>query len=899
MNIHKLEVFFNPRRIAIIGISSNPNSVSGKTLSNLVSGGFRGVLYPVNPDLEAVMGIPCYPDIKSTPKTPDLAIICTAASSVPDQVRACGEAGVSGIIIMSAGFRESGEQGKVLENQVQHELRKFENLRILGPNCLGVISPGNKLNASFAADMPRAGNIAFISQSGALCTSVLDYALEGKIGFSHFISVGNCLDVDFADLIDFLGEDDQTHSIILYIESISRARQFMTAARSIARQKTMIVYKAGRFEESAKAAASHTGSMASEDAIFDAAFGRAGLVRVYDIGDIFDCAALIGMNRFPRGPRLGIITNAGGPGVMATDTLLQHQGRLAVLSEQTIRELNDNLPEFWSHQNPVDVLGDARAKRISKAAQIVLDDPGVDALLVIITPQAMTNPVAIAQEIIKTSQSSSKPVLAAWIGGQKMREGIQLLNTSGIPAYQTPEQAIRSFMTLVQYSLNLRTLYETPRDIPVEFIYDREQVREEFLSGIHPGDAILSETESKRLLQAYGIPVSMPLKAASASEAVIQARTTGYPVVMKILSPDITHKSDSGGVVLNLENDTMVELAYDTMIKSVLSVVPDARIEGVTIQPMVSSRDAVEMILGIKRDPVFGTVLLTGMGGTAAELFNDRALGFPPLNERLARLMIEKLRIFPLLKGYRGSGPKNLDKLIETIIRLSYLAADYPEITELDINPLLVSGQSVTALDARIIVDTSQRRSESNPYAHLALPPYPEKYVQTRLLDDQEILFRPIKPEDEPLWLDFLRSCSKESIYSRFRYFFQWDSHDIATRYCYIDYDREIAILAMHGESRIIGIGRLIADPDHETVEYAVLITDSWQNRDLGSMLTDYCIAIARKWNLRRFVAQTTTDNHRMIRMFEKRGFSIRHNEDSTVDVELIISNPQYPLTVQ
>jgi acetyltransferase len=663
----------------------------------------------------------------------------------------------------------------------------------------------------------------------------------------------------------------------------------MTAARSFARQKPIIVYKAGRFAESAQAAASHTGAMASEDAIYDAAFERAGLIRIYDIGDIFDCAALIGMNKIPRGPRLGIITNAGGPGVMATDSLLHHNGQLATFNDVTLKALNENLPEFWSHRNPVDVLGDARSKRIAKGAQIVISDPGVDALLVIITPQAMTNPTIIAQEIIKLGQASTKPILAAWIGGQSMREGINILNSAGIPAYKTPEQAIRSFMTLVQYSSNLQTLYETPRDIPFEFEYNREQLRVDFLKSINPAEAVLSEELSKHLLQSYGIPVTQPKLSKTSQEVVHIANSIGFPVVLKILSPDITHKSDVGGVMLNLETEEMVRAGFENMMAIVKSKMPKARIDGITVQPMVSSKDAVEMILGIKRDHIFGTVVMAGMGGTGAELFKDRSLGFPPLNERLSRLMIEKLKIYPLLAGYRGTSPKNIDRLIEIIIRLSYLAADYPEIIELDINPILVTSESVIALDARIVVDLNQKRNETNPYQHLALHPYPEKFVQTKMLGDQEIFLRPIKPEDEPLWLEFLGSCSKESIYSRFRYFFHWDSHEVATRYCYIDYDREIAIVATIREGdklKIIGIGRLIADPDHETVEYAILVTDSWQSKDLGNLLTDYCMQIAQKWNLKKLVAQTTTDNNRMIRMFEKRGFSIIHDSDSTVEVE-------------
>ncbi len=888
MNVHKLDVFFKPKRIAIIDVSLNPNSVSGKTLSNLVSGGFRGVVYPVSDNLEAVMGISCFKDLPSLPQKPNLAIICSASKLVPQRVKECGQAGVEGIIIMSAGFKEIGEEGRILEEQIKQELKKFGNMRILGPNCLGVISPGNNLNASFAATMPKKGNVAFISQSGALCTSVLDYALERKIGFSHFISVGNYLDVDFADLIDFLGEDINTKYIILYIESISRAREFMTAARSFARQKPIIVYKAGRFAESAQAAASHTGAMASEDAIYDAAFERAGLVRVFDIGNIFDCAALIGKNKIPKGPNLAIVTNAGGPGVMATDALLHYNGRLAHLSENTIQELNENLPEFWSHQNPVDVLGDARSKRISKAAQIVCNDKVVDALLVIVTPQAMTNPTATAHEIVKLGQDTNKLILAAWVGGQSMREGINILNDAGIPAYRTPEQAIRSFMTLVQYASNLETLYETPRDIPFEFKYDREQVRIDFLKNINNNEPLLSEELSKQLLQAYGIPVSMPKLAKTSKEAIKFANETGYPVVLKIQSPDISHKSDVGGVVLNLENEQMVKRAFEKIISEVTKKKHGANIKGITVQPMVSSKDSVEMILGIKRDKVFGTVMMTGMGGTGAELFNDRHLGFPPLNERLARLMLEKLKIYPLLKGYRGSKPKNTDLLIEIIIRLSYLAADYPEIIELDINPLLVTFENAIALDARIIVDLKQELDIHDSYPHLALHPYPEKYVQKRKLGDTEILLRPIKPEDEPLWLDFLQGCSKESIYSRFRYFFHWNTHEIATRYCYIDYNREIAIVAQIKEencSKIIGIGRLIADPDHESVEYAILVTDSWQNKELGSMLTDYCMEIAKKWNFKKIVAQTSTDNHRMLRMFEKRGFKIDKTDDSTVDV--------------
>ncbi len=889
MDVHRLDSIFKPKRIAVIGVTINPNSVGGKVLGNLVGGGFAGVVYPVNPQHEAVLGIHCFPDVKSLPKVPDLALICTPPEQVPRIVRECGEAGILGLIIMTAGFRETGNAGKTLEEQIRKEAARFDGMRILGPNCLGIIVPGLKLNASFASGLPKAGNIAFISQSGALCTSVLDWAIEGKIGFSYFVSVGNMLDVEFGDLIDYFGEDENTKSIILYIESIYQARKFMTAARAFARTKPIIAYKAGRFPESAQAAASHTGAMASEDAVYDAAFQRAGLARVFELGEIFDCAELIGRNRNPGGPNLGIVTNAGGPGVIATDALIASGGVLAKLTDATMSKLNESLPSSWSHGNPVDVLGDANSKRVEKITQFVLEDPGVDAVLVILTPQAMTNPTATAKAVGKLAAGTRKPMLAAWLGGQAMRDSIPILTESGIAAYKTPEDAIRAFMTLVDYQRNLEALYETPKDIFLEFPMDRDELRVKFATEHFSGAGVLPEDVSKALVETYGIHTTTPYPASTAPDAVKTARRLGYPVVLKIHSPDITHKTDVGGVALDLEGDEMVRAAYDSIIASARTRKPDARVNGVTVQRMVKTKDALEMILGIKKDPVFGTVMMVGMGGTGAELFADRALGFPPLNERLAKRMLESLKMWPLLNGYRGRPPANVPKLIEVLIRLSYLAADYPEISELDINPLLVTAGEVIALDARIILDKTLVGTHIEPYSHLALRPYPEKYVRAvELRDGTRVTLRPIKPEDEPLWMDLLASCSKESIYSRFRYFFHWQSHEVATRFCYIDYDREIAIvaeIAEEGERKIVGVGRLIADPDHQEVEYAVLIADAWQRKELGSLLTDYCLEIAQKWNLKRIVAQTTTDNARMISVFQKRGFRINIADDSTVEV--------------
>nr|WP_320022377.1 GNAT family N-acetyltransferase [uncultured Draconibacterium sp.] len=890
MAIKKLDSIFRPKRIALVGVSNTPDSVGGITLRNLVGGGFNGVVYPVNPRREAVFGIPCYPDVKSLPKTPDLAVIMTAAETVPQLVRDCGEAGIHGVIIMSAGFKEIGDNGKKLEEQVKAEKARFPDMRIVGPNCLGILVPGLNMNVSFAQTMPKKGHVAFISQSGALCTSVLDWAYESNIGFSNFVSIGNSMDVSFGDLIDYFGQDPNTKSIVLYVESIANARTFMSAARAFSREKPIIVYKSGRYPESAAAAASHTGAMASEDSVYDAVFRRAGLARVFEFGNIFDFTDLVGRKRIPKGNRLAIVTNAGGPGVMATDSLLSMGGSLVKLTEETMQKLNDYLPSFWSHGNPVDVLGDATPERFAKASEIVLGDKEVDAVLVLLTPQAMTDPTATAQAIANMSKNTTKSIMTSWLGGAAMHEGIQILNQNGISNYPAPEQAIRAFMTLSDYSENQQILYETPREVPVSFQYDRNVLRQKYLTQVFPKAKVLNEDDSKMLVNDYGIDTTHPTPAANEDEAVKIAEEKGYPVVLKIYSPNIIHKSDVGGVALNIENEEMVRATFRNMVKTAAEKRPEAKIEGVSVQKMVDTRDGIELIVGTKKDPVFGTVMLVGMGGTTAELFKDQRLEFPPLNEHLARQMLKSLKLYPLLKGWRGDAPKNIDKLIEVLIRMSYLAADYPEIEELDINPLIVTPEDVIALDARIVVDEELLTNPVKEYSHLIMRPYPESLIEEATLrDGTPITLRPIRPEDEPMWLELLGSCSKESIYHRFRYDFYFDSHEVASQFCFIDYDREIAIVAEHekedGNKELIGVGRLIADPDVEIMEYAVLITDKWQKKELGLTLTSYCLEIAKARDIKKLAAETTRDNKPMISVFRKLNFKIRFNEDTTVSV--------------
>jgi acetyltransferase len=887
VSILNLDKIFNPQRVAVIGASDSPTSVGYTVLRNLVGSGFRGVVYPVNRRRESVQGIEAHKDIESLPYPPDLAVICTPSTTVPEIVRQCGDAGTRGIVVISAGFREIGKEGRELEQKVLEEQAKFDGMRILGPNCLGLIVPGIHLNASFAAATPKKGHIGFISQSGALCTSVLDWAIDEGIGFAYFVSVGNMLDVSMADLIDFFGSATETESIILYIESIDEAREFMSAARAFARTKPIVAFKAGRFAESAQAAASHTGAMVGVDAVYAAAFQRAGIERIFQIEDMFDCAELLARQQTPKGDRLAIITNAGGPGVMTTDALIDAGGHLAAFSEETIAGLEKSLPPFWSHGNPVDVLGDAPPERFAKALEIVVADKGVDAVLVILTPQAMTDATATARSVGQVASGAHKPILAAWMGGRTVGEGIQLLTQAGVPSYNTPEKAVRAFMHLVSYAHNLTILHETPRDIPVSFTLDRQRLRGVFDTILTEGAEILSENISKAFLEAYEIPVTKPHLARSSEEAARLARRIGYPVVMKIHSPQITHKTDVGGVVLNLGSDDAVVRTYDRITAAAAEKRPEATILGVTIQKMVTYPSSFELIVGAKKDPVFGAVIMIGMGGTAAEVFRDRALGLPPLNDTLTRRMLESLKSWPLLQGYRGKAGVNIDRLIEVIMRFSYLVADYPEIQELDVNPLLVTPEDVIALDARVVVDREMVVRPVRPYSHLAIRPYPEEFVTRReLKDGTRVTLRPIRPEDEPMWHELLTGCSPESIWFRFSYLFKQTTHDMATRYCFIDYDREIGIVAEaeeDGKQKLLGVGRLVADMNHETAEYAVLVVDRFQGRGLGGVLTDYSLEVAQRWGIRSVVAETFKSNARALALFRNRGFNMDREKEEDV----------------
>ncbi|MGF3554069.1 MAG: acetate--CoA ligase alpha subunit [Thermoplasmatota archaeon] len=884
MVVENLDKIFKPKSIAVIGASEKTGSPGYRVFRNLIGSGYEGVVYPVNPNRESVQGVQAYPTITDVPKIVDLAIIITPAKTVPDILEQCGKKGIKGILIISAGFKETGPEGAALEQQL-FEIKKRYNMRILGPNCVGFIMPYLNLNASFTGSTPDKGNIALFSQSGAVCGAILDWAAAAKVGFSSFVSVGSMLDVDFGDLIDYFGMDMHTRSIVLYVESITNAKKFMSAAKSFARVKPVIVIKSGRYSEGAKASASHTGAMAGEDAIYEAAFRRTGIVRVDDITDLFNCSSILAKQPRPTGPNIAIITNAGGPGVLATDAVIEKGGKIAKLSDETIQKLNQVLPPTWSKGNPVDIIGDGDDIRYQKAMEICLNDKNVDGLIVICVPQVMADPDKVAEKIIDLARKSTKPILTSFIGEVSVYHARQILNRSNIPTYNSPDDAIESYMYLYHYERHLAQLYETPVELDIKNAFQKEIVKKIFDDAKKENRELLNEIESKTFLELYGIKTTKPIVAKTEKKAVELAEKIGYPVVMKILSPKITHKTEVGGVVLDLRCEDDVKKTFKEMIKRAKEKVPDAEILGVTIQKMVKHK-GYELILGAKKDPVFGSVILFGLGGIFTELFKDRAIGFPPLNQVLAHRIIEKTKAYNLLKGFRGIPPADMKKVEETMVKFSQLIIDNPEIKEIDINPLIVNDNDLIALDARIILD-----KEPEKYPHLVIAPYPAKYTKkVKLKDGTEVLLRPIKPEDEMLWLEMFKSFSEETVKFRFFRIIKETPHELRTRYCNIDYDREIGIVAEieeNSKKRFLGVSRLIFDPGStERAEFALVVTDEWHRLGLGSEFVDYTIYIAKDKGLKVIHGVVLKENIPMISLCREKNFKIMEGDPGEYKVE-------------
>jgi acetyltransferase len=881
-----LELFFHPKNVAVIGATEAPHSVGRSILANLKDAPFPGAIYPVNPKHDTLLGLPCYHSIESVPEAVDLAVIATPANTVPGVIRECVEAGVPAAIIISAGFREIGEHGAALESEILADARRG-GMRIVGPNCLGLMSPHHMLNATFASSMARPGHIGFISQSGALCTAILDWSRREMVGFSAFISVGAMLDVGWGDLIQYLGDDPKTRSIVLYMESVGDARGFLSAAREVALSKPIIVIKPGRTQAAAKAAASHTGALTGQDDVLDAAFRRSGVLRVETIAELFYLAEALDKQPRPKGPRLAIVTNAGGPAVLATDALLTNGGELAELSAGTIAQLDAFLPSHWSHQNPIDILGDASAASYGRAVALAIQDPATDGTLVILAPQAMTDPAAVAQQLAALPSHHAKPLIASWMGGLDVAPGQAILKAAGIPAYPYPDSAARIFQLMWRYSANLQALYETPDAFEMDVSSEGRVHAATLIANARAKQrTLLTEAESKALLASYGIPTVATEIATNEDQAVTLADRIGYPVVLKLHSETITHTTDVGGVRLNLADETAVRSAYQAIADSVRRVASDSDFLGVTVQPMVRA-EGYELILGSSIDSQFGPVILFGGGGQLVEVYKDRAVGLPPLNTTLARRIMERTKIVTALKGVRGRKSVDLAALERLIVRFSYLITEQSWIKEIDINPLLASPDGLLALDARVVLHPVDVLVPPRP----AIRPYPTQYVQPwKFPDGDEVLIRPIRPEDEPAIARFHERLSERSVYLRYFHLIDLDrrrSHDRLIRICFNDYDRDIALVTEHrnigtGEKEILAVGRL-RKIDSIEAELAVLITDEYQGRGLGMELSRRLVEVARAEKMERVIAEILPENIQMQRVCSELGFRMQLFPDGGV----------------
>jgi len=884
-----LKKIFSPKTIAVIGASESEGSVGKALTENLLLPNNRKI-FPVNPNRKSILGIDSYARIADIPEQIDLAVIATPAQTVPGIIEECGKSGVEGVIIVSAGFKETGKTGEKLEEQIK-EIRRTYGMRIIGPNCLGVIRPVNRLNASFLRVHPEPGKIAFISHSGALGSAILDWAINAHIGFSLFVSLGSMIDVDFGDMIDFLGDDPDTKSIMLYMEGIGNARKFMSAARGFARNKPIIILKPGRFTESAKAAMSHTGAMAGDDQVYDAAFKRAGVIRIKGIEDLFNTAEVLHSKNLPKGLDLAVITNAGGAGVIATDSILESGGKIAQLSEDSLKTLDLNLPKYWSKSNPIDVLGDADTGRYVMAVNICINDPNVHGIIIIYTPQGAANPEELAKAIADISKKSYKPIITVLMGGMKVEGAKKITLENNIPTYETPEEAIKTYMYMYRYGKNIQLLYETPEELPVDQAPPKNNLKV-FIAELHKeGRTILTEEESKRFLANYGIPVIKPYLTNNPDEAINISNSIGYPVVIKIVSPDITHKSDIGGVVTGIYSDGQLRKEYEGLLNRVREKAGQAKITGISVQKMIEKID-YEIILGAKKDRDFGSVILFGMGGTTTEIFKDISIGIPPLNQTLARRLMEETKVHRMIQGYRGRPPADMKNLEQILVSFSNLIVDFPEISEIDINPLAISNGKGYALDARIALEMDTSRY-TIPYQHLVITPYPTRYVLPwRLSDGTDVILRPIRPEDEPLEHEMLQTLSEDTLRGRFFQILKKISHEMLVRFCNIDYDREMAIIAEFKESekkRIIGIGRLIIEPDFKKSEFAVIVHDEFQGKGMGYKLVDMLIGIAQEKGLGEVYGTVLTDNVRMLRVCEGLGFRITHLPDGISKVRLTL----------
>jgi acetyltransferase len=885
-----MRTILNPKTIALIGATERENSFARVVLENLLLSKDRTV-FPVNPCRKSILGLTCYPTMEDVPEHVDLAFIVTRADRVPGFVEACGKVGVGGIIIASSGFRETGPQGKSLEDRLI-EVREKYGVRIIGPNSMGIIRPNENLNATIVHTSLKKGKIAFVSQSEAFGRTLLDWGISAHIGFSMFASLGSMIDVDFADMIDFLGTDPHTKNIMIYIEdSIGPVKKFISAAKGVARNKPLIVLKPALPVPEQVNARTHTGMLADTEHVYDAVFRRTGIVRVDGAVDLFNVAGILSAKHLPEGPRLLIITNAGGVGIMAANTLVAFGGEIAELSGGTLEELDRVLPPYWKRANPIDILRDADVARFTATMNICLKDPGVDGVLIIFTPQTAATAVELAEAVSGVAKNAWKPIYTAWMGGKEVQKGREILLQNSIPTYATPEEVVKTYLYMYRYKRNLVLLYETPEELPIDHTPPNKNLKTFIRKAANGGATVLSEVDSMRFLTNYGIPVLKTLTVQSADEAVQAAGEIGYPLVLKVSSPDIIFRVDVGGVVTGITTEQELRDEFVKLKKRVMESVPDARIKGVTVQKMLEKID-YEVIIGSKKDPVFGSVILFGMGGIAVQIFKDFSIGLPPLNQTLARRLMEEAKIYKMLKGYRNKPPADLRQLEQIIVSFSNLIVDFPEIAESDINPIAISNGTAYVLDARIVLDKNFTES-TVPYPHLVISPYPSRYiVPWNLSEKVSLLLRPIKPEDAPLIAEMYAAVSEEAFHGRFFQATRNASPGMCERQCSIDYDREMGIVAEtkeNGKKRIIGMGMLIAEPGRKSGEFAIIVHDDYQGKGLGYKLVDMLIGIAQEKGLEEIFGIVLTRNRKMLNVCKMLGFTVERLPDGLSSVRLLL----------
>jgi len=880
MGRHYLSPLFEPRSVAVFGASERPEAVGTLLFRNLREGGFSGAVYPINPKHETVQGEPAYPSLEAVGRPVELAVITTPAATVPAIIEQCGEHGVRAAVILSAGFREVGAEGRRLEQAVVENARRY-GIRFIGPNCLGIMRPKIGLNATFNNGNADPGKLALVAQSGAICTAVLDWAKPNGVGFSAVVSMGISADIDFGEVLDYLVNDPGTDSILLYVEGIHHARSFMSGLRAAARIKPVIVLKVGRHAAGTRAAMSHTGALAGSDDVFAAALRRAGVVRGRRIGDLFSAATTLDAGFRTRGTQLLVVTNGGGPGAMASDRAADLEIPLAEISEETQQALDKLLPATWSHGNPVDIIGDAAPERYARALEVVLQDRQVDGILVILTPQAMTHPTEAAKAVAETVQKKGKPVLCCWMGETQVEAGRRLLREAGVPTFHTPEAAVEAFSYLTSYYRNQELLLQTPGPLSHTRAPDVEGARLMIESALAEGRKVLSESESKALLGAFRIPTARATVVHSANEALVQAESFGFPVALKVDSPDITHKSDAGGVRLGIDNAQAVRSAYNDILRSVQERRPEARIHGVTIEPMLQRPNARELLVGIFSDAIFGPVVLFGAGGIAVEVMGDRSVTLPPLNHHLVRDLVDRTRVGRLLGPFRHMPPVDRVALEQVLLRVSEIACELPWVKELDINPLLVDEQGAVAVDARVVID--YHAATQDRYGHMAIHPYPAHLVSRwQLPDGTDLTIRPIRPEDAEIEQRFVRGLSERTRYFRFMQTLNELTPQMLTRFTQIDYDREMALIAVveeAGGEREIGVGRYVINPDGRSCEFAIVVDDRWQRRGIAHKLMDGLMQTARSRGLESIEGEVLANNHEMLALMRNLNFRISTSE--------------------